>query len=207
MKMEQETKDQTVIDTNIDTNSETKVETDTETKVDSQVKDETGVEDKVETKEETKKDIMIPKERFDEVNGKYKELSAQVKAMEEAKEAMEAQLAEMKQASEQTNTSISETTEKLEGQVKQYETLLNEMVSTKLQAIPEDMQELIPEGLSTEQKLSWINKAESKGLFGKKAQQVEIGKPLNHSSEQDKAERMKKMNPLQLLASYYGDSK
>lgn len=184
------------VGTNIETNTETKVVT------------ETVTEPVTETKVETKKDIMIPKERFDEVNGKYKELSSQVAEMQKAKEAMEAQLAEMKKASEATQSSITETTSKLEDQVKSYETLMNEMVQTKLQAIPEEMQDLIPEGLSTEQKLAWINKAEAKGLFKKEEKpKVVVGQPLNHSSEQDRAERMKKMNPLQLLASYYGDSK
>lgn len=181
-------------DTNPEGQTETKVETAPETKPEGEVK--------TEVKEESKKEIMIPKERFDEVNGKYKELAGQMEEMQKAKEAMEAQLAEMKQTSEATQTSITETTSKLEGQVKQYESLMQEMVTTKLSTIPEEMHELIPEGLSVEQKLSWINKAEAKGVFGKK-QIVEIGKPLNHSSEQDKAERVKKMNPLQALASFY----
>jgi hypothetical protein len=178
--------------------TEPKVEPIIDTKVEPVVKTEPPVE--------PKKEIMIPKERFDEVNGKYKELAGQMEEMKTAKEDMQKLLADMKTAQEGTQTSIADTTAKLEAQVKSYETLMNEMVSTKLQAVPEDMQELIPEGLSTEQKLAWINKAEAKGLF-KPKDKVVIGQPLNHSSEQDKVERMKKMNPLQLLASYYGDSK
>ncbi|MDF2010203.1 hypothetical protein [Priestia megaterium] len=197
--MEQENVQETVqetVSTNVDTNTSTEVETKVETE--QGVQTETTPEVKTEAKP-----IMIPKERFDEVNGKYKELSGQLSEMQKAKEAMEQQLAEMQKANETTSSSIQQTTEKLEGQVKQYETLIGEMVTTKLQAIPEDMHDLIPEGLSTEQKLAWINKAEGKGLF-KKQKTVEIGTPLNHSSEQDTTERMKKMNPLQLFASYYG---
>lgn len=197
--MEQENVQETV-STNVDTNTNTEVET----KVETEQKPEVEVTPETKPETETKKDIMIPKERFDEVNGKYKELSGQLSEMQKAKEAMEQQLAEMQKANETTSSSIQQTTEKLEGQVKQYETLINEMVTTKLQAIPEDLHELIPEGLSAEQKLSWINKAEGKGLF-KKQKAVEIGTPLNHSSEQETTERMKKMNPLQLFASYYGN--
>jgi septal ring factor EnvC (AmiA/AmiB activator) len=168
----------------------------------------TNTETKEEVKTEPKKDIMIPKERFDEVNGKYKELSTQIKDMQDAKAEMEKQLADMKEASEKTSTSITETTSKLEGQVKQYETLIGEMVTQKMAGIPEEMQDLIPDGLSSEQKLSWLNKAEAKGLFKKEEKpKAVIGQPLNHSSEQDKSERIKKMNPLQLFTSYYGEKK
>lgn len=156
---------------------------------------------------EPKPEVMIPKDRFDEVNKKQKELSKQVKEMEEAKAAMAAQLEEMKKSSEETQASILETTKKLEGQVNQYETVMTELVTTKLSAIPEDMRDLIPDGLSTEQKLAWINKAESKGLFKKQQTTVAVGTPLNHSSEVDKAERVRKMNPLQALAAYYSEKK
>lgn len=168
----------------------------------------TNTETKEEVKAEPKKDIMIPKERFDEVNGKYKELSTQIKEMQDAKAEMEKQLAEMKDASEKTSSSLQDTTSKLEGQVKQYETLMGDMVTQKLAGIPEEMHDLIPEGLSAEQKLSWLGKAEAKGLFKKEEKpKPTIGQPLNHSSEQDKAERIKKMNPIQLFTSYYGEKK
>lgn len=199
--MEQETKVETIVDTNTDIDSGKQIEvTD---KVEEKVEFKSETESDI--KPESKKDIMIPKERFDEVNKKYKELTSQMDEMKQAKEQMEKMLAEMKAAQEGTQSTIQETTSKLEAQVKSYEALLTEMVETKLKAVPEDMHELIPDGLSLEQKLAWINKAEAKGLF--KKEKVVIGQPLNHSSEQDKTERMKKMNPLQLLASYYGESK
>lgn len=155
------------------------------------------------TSNKADKDIMIPKERFDEVNNKYKELSNQMKAMEEAKNSMEKQIAEMKESNTANSTEVDETTKKLEGQVEQYESVMNELIDTKMQAIPEEMQDLIPDGLSVEQRLSWINKAEEKGLF-RKQNNVVVGQPLNHSSEQEKAEKLSKMNPRQLFASVYG---
>lgn len=156
---------------------------------------------------EPKKEIMIPKERFDEVNGKYKELATQMEELKQAKAEVDRLLEDMKQQQEGTQTTLAENTSKLEAQVQSYETLMNEMVETKLQALPTELHELVPEGLTIEQKLSWINKAEAKGLFKKQTQQVVVGQPLNHSSEHDKVERMRKMNPLQLLTSYYGESR
>jgi seryl-tRNA synthetase len=166
----------------------------------------TNINTNVETETKAEKEIMIPKERFDEVNGKYKELSSQMKEMQKAKEAMESQLAEMKNASEKTTSSIKETAEKLETQVKQYETVMTEMFTTKLETVPDEYHDLIPEG-TAEQKLAFINKLEQKGLLKKAAKQVELGTPLNHSANENQAERVKKMNPLQALASYYSQGK
>lgn len=203
-----ETVQETTVQTDVNTEQKTDVSIDNGTNTDTEPKTDSVTDTKPEgeTKTDDKKKIMIPKERFDEVNQKYKELASQLEEMKKAKEEMERQLAEMKQASEQTRITIQETTSKLEEQVKHYEALMNEMVETKLKQIPENMRDLVPEGLSIEQKLAWINKAEAKGLF-KKPQQVVIGQPLNHSSEQDKVERMRKMSPLQLLSSFYASNK
>lgn len=152
------------------------------------------------------KEIMIPKARFDEVNTKHKELAGQVEEMQKTKEAMEKELSDMKIASEGTQASIKETTEKLQAEVTKYETLMGEMVASKLQAIPEELQDLVPDGLTVEQKLAWINKAEEKGLFTKQAQVV-VGTPLNHSSSESKVEQVQKMNPLQALVSFYSGNK
>lgn len=153
---------------------------------------------------EAPKEVMIPKGRFDEVNNKQKELAGELEQMKQAKLAMEKELANMKLASEGTQNSIKETTEKLQSEVEKYKTLMGEMVASKLQAIPEDMHDLVPEGLSDEQKIAWISKAEEKGLFKKQAQVV-VGTPLNHSSNTE--EKVQKMNPLQALVSFYSGSK
>lgn len=186
------------LDTVVSTNTNTNTEVITEPITEPGTKPEVVVE--------TKKEVMIPKERFDEVNGKYKDLATQMEDMKKAKADMEKVLSDIQTANEVNKSTIAETTSKLEKQVQSYESIMNEMVATKLQTIPEDLHELIPEGLSLEQKLSWINKAESKGLL-KKQPQVVVGQALNHSSDQDKAERIKKMNPLQALASYYSQAK
>lgn len=66
--------------------------------------------------------------------------------------------------------------------IKEYEDLVGNMVEVKLAQVPEQYKELIPDNLDLKQKLSWLEKAESKGLFNKeekKKPNVEIGKPLN----------------------------
>lgn len=174
------------------------------TEVKPEVKEEVKPEVKGNPEPETKKDIMIPKERFDEVNGKYKELAGQLEQMQKDKEDMEKLVSSLKESSDASTSSVKETAEKLEGQVKKYESLIENMVEAKVKTIPEEYTELIPEGLSSEQKLAWITKAEEKGLF--KKEKVKIGEPLNHSSDQEQSEKIKKMNPLQLFASYYSNS-
>lgn len=180
--------------------TETSTSTDTDTGSDTKKDTESATSDK-----SSEKEIMIPKERFDDVNNKYKTLSAQVEKMQKDKEEMERLLQDMKQESEKTTSSIEDTTAKLETQVKQYESLMNEMVETKLKAVPEEMHDLVPDGLTVEQKLAWLNKAEAKGLF--KKEQPVIGTPLNHSAELQQKEKMKSMNPLQLLSSFYSEKK
>lgn len=199
--------DVTVVGTSTDTNSN-----DSET-VESNLGDNgadelttpivNNTETKTEAKEETEKEIMIPKKRFDEVNNKYKELVQQMESLKEKDKETESKIEEeTKQEETVTNPKLEE----LEKQVESFQNVFTEMVDAKIKEIPEDMRDLIPEGLTIEQKLSWINKAEEKGLF-KKKQNVVVGQPLNHSSEQEKKERIKKLNPLQLLSSYYGESK
>lgn len=66
--------------------------------------------------------------------------------------------------------------------IKEYEDLVGKMVETKLGQVPEEYKELIPDNLDLKQKLSWLEKAEAKGLFNKeekKKPNVEIGKPMN----------------------------
>lgn len=66
--------------------------------------------------------------------------------------------------------------------IRDYENLLQNLFDTKMQQIPEQFKDLVPDDLDLKQKLSWLEKAESKGLFDKKeklAPTVEVGKPMN----------------------------
>lgn len=80
------------------------------------------------------------------------------------------------------NETLKKDIETRDTQIKQYEELITKLVETKLAQIPEEYKELIPDNLELTQKLSWLEKAEAKGLFNKvekKKPNVEIGKPMN----------------------------
>jgi hypothetical protein len=155
---------------------------------------------------EPEKELMIPKTRFDEVNNKHKDMVGKLATLEASKLAMEKELADMKLASEGSQTSITEATDKLKAEELKYSTLMESTIASKMATIPEDMQDLVPDGLTVEQKIAWIGKAEEKGLF-KKQVKANIGDALNHSSNTSQSEKLQKMNPFQALVSFYSGSK
>ena len=66
--------------------------------------------------------------------------------------------------------------------IREYEGLLQNLVETKLEQIPDQYKDLVPDNMDLKQKLSWLEKAESKGLFNKEDKQnpaLEVGKPMN----------------------------
>lgn len=165
-----------------------------------QVTEPTTTEPVVEptTTPEPVKETMIPKTRFDEVNGKLKEMAdkvaefekiqAQAKADAEAKE-LEAKKEQGKFEELYLNSQKEIETLKLtQSRATELETVITGMVETKLKAVPEEMHDLIPANLSAEATLDWLNKAESKGLFGK-PEAKEIGKPSNKSNESPKVDK------------------
>ncbi len=197
-----ETKEETkVTDTSTIVDTETKTEP--EVKVDEQIQTETKTEEPVKTETKDEKEIMIPKERFDEVNNKYKGLQKELDDLKaEAQKPKEEKKEEKVEKEPDAEPEVNPQIEALQKQLQEFQGVVDGMVTQKTESIPEEMRDLIPEGLTAQQKLDWINKAEEKGLF-KKQSNVTVGQPLNHSSEQETTEKMGKMNPLQLFASYY----
>lgn len=66
--------------------------------------------------------------------------------------------------------------------IREYEGLLQNLVETKMEQIPDQYKDLVPDNMDLKQKLSWLEKAESKGLFNKEEKQnpaLEVGKPMN----------------------------
>lgn len=128
---------------------------------------------------------MIPKTRFDQVNERAKAAEAALQKIkdEEAERQRKAQEEQGKfeelynEASgkakqfEQEYETAKEKAERLEG-------VMNSMLESKLQVIPDEYHDLIPENLSPEQKLDWISKAEAKGLF-KDTSQEPLGDVTN----------------------------
>jgi len=163
---------------------------------------------------EQKAENMIPKSRFDEVNAKYKEMSEKIAAFEEAEaarqKAAEQKELELKQEQGkfeelfQASQKELEALKKYESRSTELEGLISTMVDTKLESIPKEMHDLVPTNLTPEAKLDWLNKAESKGLFGSlKQEPKEIGKPSNKSNEQPKVDKAN-LSPLDKILAGLG---
>ena len=170
-------------------------------------------EDKPENKTE---EIMIPKSRFDEVNDNYKsmkeeldrikseqteaEKNRQKQEKDDAKKRGEFEnlyndsQAELETVQSEKNAA-NERVEALEG-------VINGLLESKLEGIDEDYHDLIPEGMTPEQKLAWVNNAEQKGIFGGKQKSEPLGKQTNPASSG--TVETSTMNPLQKMLSGYG---
>lgn len=159
-----------------------------------------------------KDETMIPKSRFDEINGKYKEMLEKFSAIEsaEAERQKAAEEQARKQAEEQGKFQelYQNTQKELEGykayesRTKELETVITSMVEAKLNSVPTELHDLIPNNLNAEQTLDWLNKAEAKGIFGK-PEPKEIGKPMNHSSDSPKLDKAN-LSPLDKILSGLG---
>ncbi|WP_051188268.1 hypothetical protein [Brevibacillus thermoruber] len=116
-----------------------------------------------ETAAPEQKEHMIPKSRFDEVNTKFKDLQAQYDKL----------LAEKQEAD-----GYKSLHQQAEERAKALEGVIAQMLEARLETIPEELHDLIPEGLTPEQKLAWIDRAERKGVFGAKVHKP-VGGPTN----------------------------
>jgi hypothetical protein len=162
--------------------------------------------------EKSADEIMIPKSRFDEVNAKYKEAKTGYESLIAEKEQ-----AEVKSQEEQGKYQelYEKTTKDLDGfksqfetadtRVKELEGVIEELYKSKLVAVPEDYHDLIPDHLSVEQKLSWIEKAEAKGMFGNLKSDKPVGDATNPSPKQ--SIDLNNMNSMQLLSMGFNKKK
>lgn len=139
---------------------------------------------------------MIPKSRFDEVNNNYKTVKEQLDKILQQQEQDE--LDKQKQQGEFEKL-YNQTTEELETYKNDFETtkekaerlegVMNSMLNTKLESIPEEFHDLIPENLTSEQKLDWVSKAEAKGLF-KDTSQEPLGGQTNPTQQSTDLDNM-----------------
>lgn len=160
-----------------------------------------------------KDENFIPKSRFDEVNNKYKEMKAQLDELLTKKEVDEVE--SKKKAGEyedlynktkndldkfkNESKSFKERTEALEG-------VINSMLETKLQTVPEEFRDLIPSGMAPEAKLAWLAQAEAKGLFGSVSKKEQaLGGNTNPSGKQNSD--LSKLSPMELLKAAYSQAK
>ena len=150
---------------------------------------ETKAVEQPEEKQEPKKEV---KENEEKVNKPEKAEKAE-KAEEKKEETPAIEIAKLQSDLQVANNKIAEletATKELankEATIKEYETMLSNMVDTKMKQVPEEFKDLIPDNMDIKQKLSWLTKAEEKGLFTKKEKTkptVEVGKPMNTEAPQ-----------------------
>jgi hypothetical protein len=161
-----------------------------------------------------KQEHMIPKSRFDEVNNQFKEMQNQLNEINKVKEIEEFEV--KKQKGEFENL-YKETASELEiykkfymessERVTQLEMVIQTMVDSELEAVPEDMRDLVPESFSAEQKLQWITSAKKKGIFGTRENKEEqvVGGATNQQQTQE--QDINSMSISQLMRSAYGKKK
>ncbi|UKL30005.1 hypothetical protein [Bacillus phage PK2] len=160
-----------------------------------------------------KQEHMIPKTRFDEVNNKLKEFQEKFDAMNKQKEQEELEAKKKKgefenlyndaqTELENTKNQFKETSQRVE----QLEGIIQTLVDAELEAVPEEMRDLVPENFTPEQKLSWITNAKKKGLFGatqNSKEEQELGGATNNHTQTQQTD-VSKMSVTQLFKSAYG---
>lgn len=159
-----------------------------------------------------KQDHMIPKSRFDEVNNKFKDVQAQLDQLLQEKQNQELETKKKQGEFENLYEEASKEAERFKGESTQYSSRVQElegiiegMVQSKLEEIPEELHDIIPNGMSPEQKLQWIATAQSKGLFGAKTnpkENEELGGSTNNNGE--KHVDVSKMSATELFMSAFG---
>lgn len=148
----------------------------------------------IEPKDKTVPEVKTPEPTKEQNPEEKKEAAKDSKDPEpsaEAKvdvEALKKQLAEAIETGKQVDT-LNATVNTLQTEIeaknnviKEYEGLLQNLVDTKMEQIPDQYKDLVPDNMDLKQKLSWLEKAESKGLFNKEDKQnpaIEVGKPMN----------------------------
>ena len=178
---------------------------------------EGGEQGEAGTEKETgkEKEITIPKSRFDEVNEAKKALEKQVAEINaKAQELEEAQRAKAEEdaakkgefeslynATKQEIATHKAEVKAAKARVEELEGVVNGLLESKLATIDKDFHDLIPQGMTPEAKLAWVNTAEAKGLFGNSKAKTPLGQPTNPSAGQPK--EVVEMSPLEMMMAGY----
>lgn len=168
MKMALNTEDPKVEEPKTNTEDLKTTDSKSEDKAEESVADSKAEEPKEDQKEKQKEDqAQDPNaEETEKLKGEIKELRKTAKECESLTKRVE----ELSAEAEAHKSTIAD-----------YEALLTNIIESKQEAIPSDLKELIPDHLNLVEKLTWLEKAEKKGLFNKQVKKsaVEVGKPLN----------------------------
>lgn len=133
---------------------------------------------------------MIPKSRLDEVLESNRKLAERLEAVEkERAEQLEKQLQEQgkyKELAEQRAQEVANLQPKAK-LVDEYEETLKSVLAAEVATLPEEYQDVVPEGLSTKSKIDWLAKNKSKFM---KAEPFDIGAGKRGVQKSDKSEQL-----------------
>jgi phage I-like protein len=131
---------------------------------------------------------MIPKSRLDEVLDSNRKLQERLDATEEERqEQLEKQLSEQgkwKELAEQRAQELASMKPKAD-LVDEYETVLKEQLTAEIATLPDEYQDVVPDGLSTKDQLRWLAKNKAKFM---KAEPYDIGAGKKGTKPDKKAE-------------------
>lgn len=122
-----------------------------------------------ETEKTGERSKYIPRDRFDEVLGERNDLKRRLDALEEAEQERQQKKLEDEgnyQEIIETLKPEAERAKQLQEQLDMYEQRDQQELETELEALDDDLKELVPDG-SPSQQLSWLRSAKRKGLFTK----------------------------------------
>ena len=125
--------------------------------------------------QDAKPENMIPKSRLDEVIAQRDAAQKKADALETAQQAAEKKRLEesnqYRELYEKTQAELTSLKPKAE-QVDDYEKTLGELLTVQVAELPAEFQDVVPDGLTTKQKLDWLSKNKSKFM---KAEPFDIG--------------------------------
>ena len=106
----------------------------------------------------------IPYERFKQVNDNYKTVKGQLDELLQKQEQAELDTKKQQGEYETLYNELKEKHEPISQEFQAYKDTFQAILETKLESVPENMRDLIPQGNELEQ-LKWIENATAKGLF------------------------------------------
>ncbi|MDP4549840.1 hypothetical protein Q9251_02985 [Alkalihalobacillus macyae] len=112
------------------------------------------------------------KENFTSLEQKYNQLVADIDNQKNEEKKQQGEYKELYETRNSEYEALKGNHTQIETRVGELEGIIGQLLNSKLATIPEEMHDLIPENLSIEGKLAWVDKAQQKGLFGNGANQA-----------------------------------
>lgn len=136
-----------------------------------------------------------PPAKPDKSNPKYEEDLAELH--KKLKEAMDYK------SKYEESVKYKEQYENAQEELKGNEQALKQIAEDRIEQLPEEYRDLVPEGTVQDQ-LEWLRKADSSGIF-KEKEAKSIGSSSRTNDRSDKEEKQENLTPIQKLTSGFGD--